>query len=599
MQSGSSISARVISDAVNQRAERAFGKSAKNAVAVANVEHHTADVDYAIRTSYSLEVISRPVRVNTTPLSLEGARAALQARQSALMSNPGQAFRQLVIDHLKANPLRIRKPAKFKIASDDHFYYSWQACHGCAGDGTIHCHSCHGRGAVSCGGCYGSGQEQCWQCNASGWVGGPRYCSYCGGSGVYLGKQCTGCAGRGGSGHQCYSCAASGKVACSRCRGTTTEQCSTCNRGWITCDTCDGACNLTYEWHYDIYAQTEITYHWPGAQPWMSEHLKAAVNDEANYPSVFQVSSLFTGDEDAFRLTGKGYVNGATATVTYKGRSAACQFLGETAVPVNLGGVLSGNFVHVLQQLANPKKLRAVHKASSHTIASALIKEVEQDSAEVKASTPVKSGVITLEQAEQFLELRKQARNHLFQSWNTFKWRAVLRLSWSIFVWLTLFYLGVNLLGKVQPGATQGVIALLRFPAEVFDKLLLPYRIALEYGGWTLWTFILASLFAGSRIVPRVWPKIDHWPDSLWLRAPVLLVTGSATLAVLLALAPTTTFYFFPPGWMPTGARISQAISGTFSMMPAMFITSLCVALVRYKLASKLWVHKHRLKMNF
>lgn len=588
-------SAGTIESALRKRAIEAFGQAADGAFPVSAIETHLADVSYHITTTYSTEVSTTfsPGAAGERN-SWEDMTQAVRGRSQELMSSPAHTFRDLTYQYLRTTPKAVTHPSSFVLKNDSVCYSCIEACSNCGGQGKEDCHRCKGRGRVQCSTCSGYTKVNCSRC-INGYVGGPGHCSTCGGSGRYNGNTCHGCGGRGMIGFPCHDCSRTGQVMCGSCSGSGTERCRSCEKGKVTCGTCEGFCELTHVAQLKVLVQTSINYKWTGAPAWMSTALKSAMENEALFPTVFSAKTLLQASDDPALFVGKGKALGSSAEVSYRGKASTCHFLGTQADPVYLGGLLSGNFDSVLDDLQNPKNLRRVKTASSGPIAATLIKEVEKGRQEASLSTPVRKGVIAPQQANAFIEQRNLVREHLNSHFGKFMPRAVLQQALKVTVWLMLFVAVTCLLGSPDPAPYVGVGALFDNPGDVFRTLFKHYDEAWNHGGIEMWLFLIASYFFGAFTVQRIWPKTyNRLLDSL-LRIPFLTLAGSLVLTVHLALSPFTHFSFNPGVWsLPSLDDIFWSLALPLVAAPQLLITALIYSACKYKAASADWVHRQK-----
>lgn len=600
MGTDANITGQAIAGALKAKAEAAYNEKVKEPFKVAGVQSHKASVVYTVKAEYDTKVQGTLVHYPAGEVySRESCLAAIAKRGVQLLSNPGVQFRDHVLARLKSNPEFFKKNQNFVFLRDPQDFYCVEACPGCAGQGTNICGDCDGVTTVNCRQCYGMCNVTCTGCSGTGNTAHSSACGQCSGTGRYLGNQCGSCYGTGKPGQNCSRCYATGKMKCPGCNGTAQQNCSSCRNGKVTCGTCQGSCKVTYQYHLDVTAKTTVNYSWSGTKPeWLSKAIQDAVKNPV-LESVFKVSSYDSESNDPYQFVGRGYVLGTEAKVSYRSQVGQCQFLGESMVPVYLDGLLSGNFDKVLKQMEDPSKLRSVRKAWKNTVASTLLREVCHQKVDLQLSTPVKTGVISLTQALSFFKGCKSIWEFIDSQSNKRTLRATARYSMFLFMWMALFYFIVNLLGVPHQPATQGVLALLTHPGEVISKLFLHYRIAIDNGGWTLWTFLAVSIPVGDRIVPLFSRNALDRVDNDWLRVPYLMVIRTLALSVMLALAPTTEFYFYPPDWIPNGARIGHAITATLLMTPSLLVTAFFFALLKHKDAGRYWAKWHNDRLKF
>lgn len=152
-----------------------------------------------------------------------------------------------------------------------------EKCYVCGGRGS--CTTCAGRGEIRCEECGGKGVKRCRRC------GGGGRCSFCHGTGLFMGDKCPECRGSGicqdckGSGtYECYTCNGSGFKSCYSCGGT--GNCRKCEgSGTIICSRCLGTGYYqTYLKYYAHYCVRQFVT--PGPTPEFIEGLRLANGTE-------------------------------------------------------------------------------------------------------------------------------------------------------------------------------------------------------------------------------------------------------------------------------------------------------------------------------
>lgn len=594
----STYSSSSISNALTARSKDAFGVAPTAPFDVSDVQNHRAQMTYTVTAQYDYRVASVPVPAPLGDLyTPEAALTQVHQRGQHLISNGAVAFRDWMGKKLKEKPQRFKNGEKFKLCVDTTRFSSIEACHPCAGQGSVLCYKCSGTATHSCDKCHQLGKEHCTSCSGTGWA--TYNCGQCHGTGKYAGQVCPVCRGSGQPTIKCSMCYGDKVVPCKTCNGQGRQQCGNCQRGQITCDTCHGAQTLTYAHHVEIDASTTVNYAWKDAPDWMRDEIRNAVNSGPE--DIFKVTQYDSeATADPYKFVGLGHVEGGEATVRHNGASGNCRFLGDKHHPVFLGGVLSGAFQSALDAIAKVEDIKAVAKASQTQIAATLIKEVEQGASTAKSSSPVKKGIISAEQAATFLDGRAACKAFILSSRDRFSMPRVLRFAGKVFVPLFVFYLLLNVLSSVNPaGPGTGRLGLSALLLE-FGSVVRVFFFELRYSwAWLTDHYNPIPLAAyavlgwmtircfGSLLFPYTWHKYINQSRGVL----VLLPLGMCLASLLMALYPSVFYVFRFRDLLDIWSHgdIRGAFATTVGLTPQILLLSLLIALVRYKAAGVHW----------
>lgn len=589
-----------ISNALATRFKEAFGVAPSAPFDVSDVQNHKAQMTYTVTAKYDFRVVKEPVSSPIGDLyTPESAFTQAHKRGQHLLSDAGNTFRDRVLNALKAKPQLFKRGEKFTLCTDQNYFSSIEACHPCAGQGSVTCYKCGGTSTHLCDKCNGLSTENCTGCWGSGWA--THNCNQCCGTGNYAGQRCPTCHGSGQPTIRCYTCSGNKFISCKTCNGQGRQQCGKCRRGQVTCDTCHGAQTLTYAHHVAIDASTTVNYAWKGAPDWMRDVIKNSVNNGPE--DIFKVTKYDSeATADPYKFVGLGHVEGGDSTVRHNGASGNCRFIGDKHHTVFLDGILSGAFKSALDGIGEAKNIKAVAKASQTQIAATLIKEVESGTSTAKSSSPVKQGIISVDQATTFLNGRAACKEFIASSSNRFSIPRVLRYTGKVFMHLFVFYLLLNILFTVQPGhagtgtGRLGLSAIFReFGAVIqgfFHELSYSWSSLIHnYNPFPLLAYAvlgwMTARFFGPVLCPLAWQKFNKEDGRIIVLAPF----GMLLASVLMALYPTVSYAFKFSDLLDvwSDGHIKEAFGFTMTLIPQIFLLSLFVALVRYKTAGVHW----------
>lgn len=591
-----------ISNALAKKYKEAFGVDPSASFDVSDVQNHKTDVTYTVTAKYDYRVLCAPVSAAIGALySPEDASKLVNQRGRDFLSDAGNTFRERVLNALKAKAQRFKRGEKFTLYADQTHFRSIEACHPCAGHGSVSCHRCGGYATHLCEKCSGLRNETCTGCFGSGW--GTHNCLHCGGSGNYAGQVCSVCRGDGRPTIKCYTCCGNKVMPCRTCNGQGKQQCSNCHGGQVTCGTCHGARTLTYAYHVEIDVSTSVSYGWRGGAAWMGDVIHNAVIS-GGPDDIFNVKTYESENADPYKIVGLGYVEGGEAKVQHNGASGNCRFIGDLHHTVFLDGILSGAFKSSLDGIAKAEDIKAVAKASKTQIAATLVKEVEYGTATAKTSSPVKKGIISVDQATTFLDGRAACQQYIANKGARFSIRHVLRFTAKIFVPMFVFYLLLNIFAGIHTESTGttgrlGLGALLtEFGGVVQVFCLEPQFIWIKLKdqfnplpllAYALLGWVTARAF-GPVLFPVTWSKLSN---------AALALYGMVLTSMLMALYPTVkyVFQFSDLLYAWTKGDPVYAFSLTLYLTPQILLLSLVIAMLHYKTAGLHWTNQMRAKL--
>ena len=589
-----------VAKALKAKAQDAFGATVTTPFSVHSVEQHRAEVTYTVTLEPTFESRSRPVRSATGAMyDVAAIRVVLEQRRDQLLNAPGY-LRQHALAQLSSTLGRYREPCTFHLLSDNQLYCSVEDCQNCAGRGICTCSACNGQATQRCMHCFGECSVRCDGCNGTGNSTGGTFCLSCGGTGQSAGIRCDRCNGSGRPGHRCVRCHGSGKTICHRCHNGRVT-CHACRRGQVTCGTCNGACQLIYEHHLEVKAETSVHYTWgPASAEWMLPAMREAMNSPQCH-AIFSVDQCHVESDQANRFTASGHVVAAQADVTHQNVSGTCRFIGTALHPVFLDGVLSGGFKKALEGVKNPEDIHRVNQASSSRIARQLIQDMAHGG-DVDQTAPVREGVISAADADEFMRARDLALQHILDTAYRFRWSAVLRLAVVLTALLTAFYGLMTFFSRPAVGqhAWIGLHALWHDPRAVLTALLSPLSQLIEaviqrrdYGLLAYW--LLAALLFNRLFVPRLAPRVWRWADGRLLRAVVLSVPGLLLLDLFMAFYPAAHVALSFSDLLPRGsysAMWKASVEWIRVYLPQIGALALAIAVLRYPAAGFHWARR-------
>ena len=592
----STYSSSSISNALATRSKEAFGVAPSAPFDVSDVQNHRAQMTYTVTAKYDFRVVSDPISAPLGDLyTTEGAIAQAHKRGHLLLSDAGNTFRDRVLNELKTKTQRFKRGEKFKLCSDQTYFSSIDNCFSCAGVGSKSCYKCNGTSMHTCNKCSGLRRQHCTACS------GNTSCGQCCGTGNYAGQTCPTCRGSGQKAIQCYTCRGSNVIPCTACNGHGEQRCGDCRGGQITCGTCHGAQKLTCAHNVEIDVSTSVNYAWKGAPDWMGDVIRSVVKS-GGPDEIFRVTTYESEATDPYKFVGLGHVDAGEATVRHNGATGNCQFIGDKHHTVFLDGILSGAFKSALDGIGEAKNIKAVAKASQTQIAATLIKEVEFGTSTAKSSSPVKQGIISVDQAITFLNGRAACKEFITSSSNRFSIPRVLRFAGKLSMHLFVFYLLLNILFSAQPGQAGtgtgrlGLSAIFREFGAVIQGFLheLSYSwswLIHNYNPFPLLAYAvlgwMTARFFGPVLCPLAWQKFNKEDGRIIVLAPF----GMLLASVLMALYPTVSYAFRFSDLLDvwSDGHIKEAFGFTITLIPQIFLLSLSVALVRYKTAGVHW----------
>ncbi|VVP59719.1 hypothetical protein PS850_06121 [Pseudomonas fluorescens] len=592
-----------ISNALAKKSKEAFGVDPSASFDVSGVQNHKTDVTYTVTAKYDYRVVCAPVSAAIGTLySPEGASTLVNQRGREFLSDAGKTFRERVLNALKAKPQRFKRGEKFTLYADQSHFCSIEACHPCAGHGSVNCHRCGGDAKHLCEKCSGGRYETCTGCFGNGWA--THNCLQCGGSGNYAGNVCSVCRGSGQPTIKCYTCYGNKVMPCRTCDGQGQQQCGNCHGGQVTCGTCHGARTLTYAYHVEIDVSTSVSYGWKGGAAWMGDVIHNAVKS-GGPDNIFNVKTYESESTDPYKIVGIGYVEGGEATVQHNGASGNCRFIGDLHHTVFLDGILSGAFKSSLDGIAKAEDIKAVSKASKTQIAVTLVKEVEYGTATVKSSSPVKKGIISVDQATTFLDGRAACQQYIANKGARFSLRHVLRFTAKIFVPMFVFYLLLNIFARIHPesgGTIPGRLGLGALLTEfgsvvrVFclEPQFLWMKLTSQFNPLPLLAYALLGWVTARAFGPVLFPVAWKKPSNAGLALYGMILTST-----LMALYPTVlyVFQFSDLLYAWTKGDPGYALSLTLYLTPQILLLSFVIAIVRYKTAGLHWTNRMRAKL--
>lgn len=607
----SPITGQAITNVLKSKVQHAYNTPPTGPFTVENIQTHKADLTYTVTAEYSTKIESKPSgRASAGAYSKDDLHRALAARKMYLLLDPGKVYREQMLGRLVDQSDLFKKDTSFALVRDDQNYYCNETCHGCSGKGTSDCSTCRGTAKVACNNC-SDGRVTCTGCSGYGNTAHSSSCNNCSGNRMKDGVFCRSCNGTGKPGSPCGYCSATGKRPCDRCGGSTRLQCTACRRGQVTCGTCQGACELSYQYHLDVYVSTSVTYSWGSEIPdWFRVSLKeAARNSEMD--SVFHVTTYETKYNQPNIFVGKGYAIGSEATVGYQGAVGQCKFIGESLIPVYLDGVLSGEFQKSIDGVSDPTKISKVGKASRNNIARELITEVEEGIYFPAISTPVQRGVISEDQATEFLAGRAKAKTYIEESQKTFKPGRILQFSLRLTFLLFTLYLVAYIASDMPPlGEWKKAARILSLteafqnPMFVFQKFIHPFEWMYDQyhnNTWpfrALWFPFCAILF-NKYALPLLFPRLWDWNKNI-MASLVLSIPGMAILAFLLAIFPASYigFNFENVTSYSQVVEVMMTLTAVGVMVPKIWGWALIIALIRYPAAGQYWARRMYRKLS-
>lgn len=604
----SSYNSISIAAALKAKSQEAFGQAPSAAFDVTEIHNHFAELKYKVTAKYSSKVFSTPVHAPVGDLySIQDAIGVMQRRQQHLLSDAGNTFRDRVVNALKAKPALYKSGSNFPLYEDTQWVSSIEDCHTCAGQGSETCSRCSGSATHMCDACNGRCTVQCNGCYGSGYTS--QSCLHCGGSGNYAGQTCPVCRGSGRPQQKCYTCGGDTFLKCSTCKGSAYQTCEQCVRGQVTCRGCNGVCVLTYAYRVDIDVSTSVVYSWSAAPDWMGKSIKDAM---ANGPEdIFKLTSYETASTDPHLFVGIGHVEAGSAKVAHAGATGECKFIGDALHPVFLDGILSGAFKTCVDGVSKPKDISAVAKASSNNIAATLIKEVEIGGKPVAASSPVARGIISTNQATVFLDGRQKCKDQIAVTSRKFSVTQVLRLTFTLTIYFSVFYLAVNAYGRgygLEGWEGTGKLGITVLFQE-FPRFLMTFFAALEYSLRDLtynhspFRFLLYGFLGmvSSRVLgPILFPRLYNWASGSWPKLFLVMPIGMVMFSFFLGVYPSNYADLnfgdiFSPYWL---FQLPNAIVPTIQLIPQIAFLAFVIALIHYKAAGYHWAVRMRSKLN-
>lgn len=593
-----------IAHSLKSKAEHAFGVTVTDPFAVKDIENHRADITYTVTASYTSEPVSRQVQYAAGPsYNREYIGEVLAQRHEQIFSDATYT-RDLMQGHLKGNAELYREPVtKHLILSDDAYCYTVEDCRGCNGRGKNDCSTCNGTMYHTCRECNGHARMHCTNCSGTGNTSHNRYCIGCGGSGARMGERCNQCYGTGKTGSPCYRCHATGTMTCNGCNGAARQHCQQCHQGEVQCSSCRGACQLTYEYNLNVYAQTKVSYGWKNlTAPWLAPALKEMMN-APECSTIFSVDRYERANENPNVFVGTGHVVAAQAQVGFQGMNGTCQFIGPTLVPVFLDNILSGGFKQTLEAVKDHKNLKKVFQASSSKIARELVSEQAKGKGMDECS-PVRKGIITSSDAMAFSIARNLSTLHILSSFKQFRWSAVFGLANSLFGVLFVLY---GLMSILHMDATNehskgewclGLFAMLVDPKGVADAFMSPmqyffdrFRYGIDYMLIACW--MLAALLFNRFTLPLLAPRLWNWATGSFLKALILAVPSMAVVQMFMALYPSQFVPLQFSSLIPTvHLNMGQVFAWFVVITPQIYLLALTIAIIRYKAAGIHWGEK-------
>ncbi|MFK3774914.1 hypothetical protein [Pseudomonas sp. NPDC089406] len=567
------FTANDIADAMQAKAQDAFGESFSSPFSVDAIEQHRAEVSFTVSVDYSFDYQSRAVSKATGPLyDRAHIRAVLDQRQGQLLQAPGY-LREHTQNYLREHVGGYREPGRFRVLSDRQVYCSVEDCQGCQAQGRVKCNRCHG-----------SGHNTCHMCHTSGRV------------------TCDGCGGVRRHPYGCSRCGNAGKVICHTCHGGGRLVCHACRNGQVTCQSCNGACQLIYEYRLQAWAGTAVHYTWGAASAgWMLPAMNEAMHTPERH-SVFCVDHIELHSDDPDVFVASGHVVAAQAAVSYQQASGTCRFIGAQLQAVFLDGVLSGGFKKAVEGVKDHQNIHQVNQASSSKIARQLISEMNQQS-DVAHTTPVRKGIISAADAQAFLQSRQRTLQYILATRHQFRWGAVFAFACSLTGMLTVLYGLMSLFSAQIPNAMDGnkgylgLFALAHNPGSVLAAFTQPLANLLDStfakgNYWQLLCWLLSALLFNRCLLPRVAPRLWGWAEGNLLRGVLLSVPGIALLGLFMAMHPSGHVLmqlseFFPNSQISGG--LGRMWQWGLTYVPQIFVLALAIALVRYKAAGVHW----------
>lgn len=590
-----------IARAMETKAEDAYGEMATGSFDVRNVQQHRADVTFTVSVDYSCQYVHVPVQYATGPMyDPSQIMGILTQRQDELLAYPGH-YREQMQSALRSAPDLYREPKKFRLLGDDHVCCSIEDCGGCHGQGQLKCTRCSGTCNVLCRECGGTPRMRCSGCSGTGNTSHSTHCVGCGGSGRYMGtERCNQCNGRGVAGSTCGRCHGSGTMTCGACFGGGTQRCTACNSGKVTCNTCHGACQLIYQYHLDIYADTTVRYRWTNlSASWLEQPMSETMNTPQRH-TLFELERYHLENDDPCVFTAVGHVQGVQATVFYEGHSGECRFIGPKLSTVFLDGVLSGGFKKCVEGVEDYKNIRKVSEASNSKIARQLIKEVA-NRVDVSRTTPVTKGIISENDATMFIASRSLTQAHILTTRRQFRWGAAFGFSFPLCGALICLYALMTYLTHGVPSILSGnegymgILALMHNPGQVFRAFLEPLRYLLysvwvtgDY--WQLLCWVLAAMLSNRFILLQVAPRVCGWAEGSLGRAILLAFPGMLFLSLLMAFNSSNFVLMRFSSFIPSlHFNMSAVLTFLLVTVPQIWMLSFAISLISYKAAGSHW----------
>lgn len=392
-------------------------------------------------------------------------------------------------------------------------------------------------------------------------------------------------------------------MTCNGCNGGGRQNCRQCHQGEVQCSSCKGACQLTYEYNLNVYAQTKVSYGWTNlTAPWLAPALKEMMS-APECSTIFSVDRYELANETPNVFVGTGHVVAAQAQVGFQGMNGTCQFIGPTLVPVFLDNILSGGFKKTLEGVKDHKNLKAVFQASSSKIARELVSE-QAKGKDINECSPVRKGIITSNDATAFSMARSLSTLHIMTTFKQFRWSAVFGLANSLFGVLVVLY---GLMSILHMDATNehskgewclGLFAILVDPKGVSDAFMSPmqyffdrFRYGFDYLLIACW--MLTALVFNRFTLPLLAPRLWGWASSSFLRVGILAVPSMAVVQMFMALHPSQFVPLQFSSLIPTvHLNMGQVFVWFVVITPQIYLLSLTISIIRYKAAGIHWGEK-------